>query len=126
MAISGPGLGATISFLSVTPKIVSERSLTAGEWLARVGVGTLCIEPGSPWENGYIESFNGKLRDELLNLEIFDTFIVKMWLVSRDREILDRLFSVTGEIANDVDRVDQKRDCVVRDQHSDPHPKGIV
>ncbi len=34
---------------------------------------TLFIEPGSPWENGYIESFNGKLRDELLNGEIFDT-----------------------------------------------------
>jgi putative transposase len=33
----------------------------------------LYIEPGSPWENGYIESFNGKLRDELLNLEIFTT-----------------------------------------------------
>ena len=32
---------------------------------------TLYIEPGSPWENGYIESFNGKLRDELLNGEIF-------------------------------------------------------
>ena len=36
-------------------------------WLKRVGVKTLFIEPGSPWENGYIESFNGKLRDELLN-----------------------------------------------------------
>ena len=34
---------------------------------------TLYIEPGSPWENGYVESFNGKLRDELLNREIFDT-----------------------------------------------------
>ena len=34
---------------------------------------TLFIEPGSPWENGYIESFNGKLRDELLNGEIFYT-----------------------------------------------------
>ena len=34
---------------------------------------TLFIEPGSPWENGYIESFNGKLRDELLNREIFTT-----------------------------------------------------
>jgi len=33
----------------------------------------LFIEPGSPWENGYIESFNGKFRDELLNGEIFDT-----------------------------------------------------
>ncbi len=43
------------------------------DWLERVEVGTLFIEPGSPWENGYVESFNGKLRDELLNLEIFDT-----------------------------------------------------
>ena len=41
------------------------------DWLARVGVKTLFIEPGSPWENGYNESFNGKLRDELLNGEIF-------------------------------------------------------
>ena len=40
-------------------------------WLERVGVKTLFIEPGSPWENGYNESFNGKLRDELLNREIF-------------------------------------------------------
>jgi transposase InsO family protein len=41
------------------------------EWLERVAVQTLFIEPGSPWENGYIESFNGKLRDELLAREIF-------------------------------------------------------
>ena len=44
-------------------------------WLKRLGVRTLYIEPGSPWENGYIESFNGKLRDELLNTEIFDTLL---------------------------------------------------
>ena len=43
------------------------------EWLERIGVQTLFIEPGSPWENGYNESFNGKLRDELLDREIFDT-----------------------------------------------------
>ena len=43
------------------------------KWLSRLGVETLFIEPGSPWENGYIESFNGKLRDELLNGEIFTT-----------------------------------------------------
>ena len=42
-------------------------------WLKRLGVKTLFIELGSPWENGYIESFNGKLRDELLNREIFTT-----------------------------------------------------
>jgi len=43
------------------------------EWLNRLNVGPLFIEPGSPWENGYCESFNGKLRDELLNREIFYT-----------------------------------------------------
>jgi len=42
-------------------------------WLADLGVTTLFIEPGSPWENGYVESFNSKLRDELLNGEIFYT-----------------------------------------------------
>ena len=41
------------------------------EWLTQVGAKTLFIAPGSPWENGYNESFNGKLRDELLNGEIF-------------------------------------------------------
>jgi putative transposase len=45
------------------------------EWLSLLGVGPLYIEPGSPWENGYIESFNGRLRDELLNGEIFDTVL---------------------------------------------------
>jgi putative transposase len=44
-------------------------------WLERVAVQTLYIEPGSPWENGYIESFNGRLRDELLNGEVFDTVL---------------------------------------------------
>ena len=41
------------------------------KWLANLGVKTLFIEPGSPWENGYNESLNGKLRDEMLNGEIF-------------------------------------------------------
>jgi transposase InsO family protein len=41
------------------------------KWLGNVGTGPLYIEPGSPWENGYCESFNGKLRDECLNGEIF-------------------------------------------------------
>ncbi len=45
----------------------------ARNWLESLGVKTLFIEPGSPWENGYVESFNGKLRDELLNREIFTT-----------------------------------------------------
>jgi putative transposase len=41
------------------------------KWLADMGTQTLYIEPGSPWENGYCESFNSKLRDEFLNGEIF-------------------------------------------------------
>jgi len=54
------------------------------EWLGKVGVRTLYIEPGSPWENGYIESFNGKLRDELLDGELFYSLreaqvVVEMW-----------------------------------------------
>ena len=54
------------------------------EWLAKVGTGTLYIEPGSPWENGYCESFNGKLRDECLNGEIFYSLkeakiVIEMW-----------------------------------------------
>jgi len=40
-------------------------------WLAESGVKTLYIEPGAPWQNGFNESFNGKLRDELLNGELF-------------------------------------------------------
>ena len=52
--------------------------------LNRLGIKTLYIEPGSPWENGYIESFNGKLRDELLDREIFTTLneakvLIEQW-----------------------------------------------
>ncbi len=52
------------------------------EWMHRLGVETLFIEPGSPWENGYIESFNGKLRDELLNGEIFYTLFEARVLIA--------------------------------------------
>ena len=55
------------------------------DWLARVGVTTLFIEPGSPWENGYVESFNGKLRDELLAREQFDTLLEAKVLIERWR-----------------------------------------
>jgi len=64
----------------------SEFTATAvRNWLKRLGVKTLYIEPGSPWENGYIESFNGKLRDELLNREVFDTLLEAKVLVGRWR-----------------------------------------
>jgi transposase InsO family protein len=56
------------------------------EWLERVGVKTLFIEPGSPWENGYIESFQGKLRDELLNREVFETLLEAKVLIERWRQ----------------------------------------
>jgi transposase InsO family protein len=51
-------------------------------WLGRLKVKPLFITPGSPWENGYIESFNGKLRFELLNVEIFDTLLEARVLTS--------------------------------------------
>ena len=54
-------------------------------WLEQVNVKTLFITPGSPWENGYIESFNGKLGDELLKLELFDTLTEAQVLIERWR-----------------------------------------
>ena len=62
---------------------------TAGamrQWLRDLGVKTLYIEPGSPWENGYIESFNGKLGDELLNVEIFTTLFEAQVLIDNWRK----------------------------------------
>jgi len=60
-------------------------------WLARIEVTTLYIEPGSPWENGFNESFNGKLRDELLNGEIFYTLkeaqvLIEQWRIHYNTE----------------------------------------
>ena len=60
-------------------------ALAVRQWLARLGVQTLYIEPGSPWENGYNESFNGKLRDELLNGEIFYSLAEARFLIERWR-----------------------------------------
>jgi putative transposase len=54
-------------------------------WLNRVGVKTLFIEPGSPWENGYVESFNGKFRDECLNGETFDNVLEAQVVIERWR-----------------------------------------
>ena len=56
------------------------------DWLGRIGVGTLYIEPGSPWENGYGESFNGKFRDELLDRELLDTVLETQVLADRYRK----------------------------------------
>lgn len=63
------------------PEFIAKR---VRDWLEKLQVRPLFIEPGSPWENGYIESFNGKMRDELLNLEIFYSLkeaqvMIEMW-----------------------------------------------
>lgn len=57
----------------VLAKATAHERKSPRQWLGRIGVKTLNIEPGSPWEKGYCESFNGKLREELLNGEIFYT-----------------------------------------------------
>jgi putative transposase len=54
------------------------------EWITAVGANTAYITPGSPWENGYVESFNARLRDELLDGEIFYTLreaqiVIESW-----------------------------------------------
>jgi transposase InsO family protein len=61
------------------------------QWLAESGVQTLYIEPGSPWENAYLESFNGKLEDELLGRELFTSLteaqvLVEQWRVEYNLE----------------------------------------
>ena len=59
-------------------------ALAVRDWIAAVGAKTAYVEPGSPWENGYCESFNGRFRDELLNSEVFYTqretqIIIEKW-----------------------------------------------
>ena len=67
-------------------------------WLGKLGTKTLYIEPGSPWENGYCESFNGRLRDEFLNGEIFYSLkeaqiLTERWRVEYNTE---RAYSALG------------------------------
>ena len=79
-------------------------AIAVREWLSAASVRTLFIEPGSPWENGYNESFNGKLRDELLNGEIFYTLkeaqiLIEQWrrhynTVSVNRKLKCPLFRI--------------------------------
>ena len=60
-------------------------------WLGGVGARTLFIEPGSPWENGYVESFNGKLRDALLDREVFYTLLEVKVLAGQYRQTYNRI-----------------------------------
>lgn len=69
-------------------------------WLGRLGVQSVYIRPGSPWENGYCETFNGRLRDELLNGEIFYSLreaqvLVERWRVHYSRNVRRELLSPT-------------------------------
>ena len=61
------------------------------EWLDKLGTKTLYIAPGSPWGNGYCESFNGKLRNELLNGEIFYTLREAQVLIEQWRQHYNRV-----------------------------------
>ena len=61
------------------------------DWLSRLDIGPLLIQPGSPWENGYAESFNGKLRDELLDREIVYPLKEAQVLIQQWRQHYNRM-----------------------------------
>jgi putative transposase len=68
-------------------------------WLGELEVGTLLIEPGIPWKNGYVESFNRRLRDEFLNGEIFYTpNEAKVWIERWRREYNRVRGGLTGHV----------------------------
>ena len=64
------------------PEFIAKR---LQDWFQKLSVSPLFITPGSPWENGYIESFNGRLRDELLNGELFYTLKEAQVLIEKWR-----------------------------------------
>ncbi|MGB8454926.1 MAG: integrase core domain-containing protein [Anaerocolumna sp.] len=53
-----------------------------GQWLSEMDAAPMYIMPGSPWENGFVESFNGTMANELLNREIFDTLFILLQTLS--------------------------------------------
>jgi putative transposase len=81
------------------------------EWLSNVGVKAFYIEPGSPWESGCNESFNGKFRDELLNCEIFETLFEAKVLIERWRKEYNTLrpHSALGFLPPAPETVDAKQ-----------------
>ncbi len=88
------------------------------DWLAQIGSKTLFIEPSSPWENGYCESFNGKLRDELLNGEIF-------YSLKEARIVIETCESTTTRNGRThrLDICRQRRQRSVRSSHSNRSPR---
>ena len=80
-----------VEVLAAQGKAVAEavRSIGVTEqtyWIAGVGAATAFIEKASPWENGYVESFNGKLRDELLRAEVFNSLREAQVLIEQWRQ----------------------------------------
>ena len=84
------------------------------EWITAVGAKTAYITPGSPWENGYVESFNARLRDELLDGEIFYTLreaqiVIESWRrhfnTIRPHEIAQLQAACTGSLRACIRRV---------------------
>ena len=95
-------------------------------WLRRLGVTTLFIAPGSPWENGDVESFNGKLRDEGLNPEIFTTLLEAQILIERWRREYNQVrpHSAVG-VQNLIRPVKQAdRGCLARSVVPGRVPRG--
>jgi putative transposase len=84
------------------------------QWLAQEGTATLYIEPGSPWENAYSESFNSRLRDELLDGELFSSLKEAEVLLEQHRRAYneERPHSSLGYVAPAV----FARQCVLADQ----------
>jgi hypothetical protein len=85
------GFAQTICFRGVPTHLRSDNgpgsiACQLHQWINHLGVRTLFIEPGSPWENGYIESFDGRMRNELLNGEVFFTRDEAKTLIARWRE----------------------------------------
>jgi transposase InsO family protein len=65
------------------PAALSLSLIKSQKWLHQAEVETLYIAKGSPWENGYVESFNSKLRDELLNRELFLSLEEARWVIDQ-------------------------------------------
>lgn len=99
-------------------------AIAVRDWLGRIGVKTLYIEPGSPWENGYCESFNGKLRDELLNGEIFYTLKEAQILIENWRQHYNtiRPHSSLGYVPPATQAILPRADCLLYDP---PRPANI-
>ena len=81
-------------------------------WLRRSGVETLFIEPGSTWQNAYVESFNGKLRDELLDCELFYSLEEARFLSAEYRTIYNEVrphAGLNGRTPSEVGAAHRKR-----------------